>query len=154
MRKTKARRRIKGLLEDVGHEYGYELSEGHALYWHALLNEAVFDRMLLTPKILFAKQGGTRMLKRGQNDWYAWCNVFMSRPKDKRSGRHKTAICINPILYEEDLKFFVHILAHEMVHQYEYEYTDFFHSNAHGKTFLEWKPKLRRAVNFPLSAQM
>ena len=145
MRKTKARRKIKEILEYLGHNHYYDTSRGHVLFWHNLLNRALFDRKLSVPKIIFASHNAGRNRKRGDDGWYAWCS---------RYKRGKSVLCINPILFEEDLEFFVHILAHEMVHQYEFEYTKWETSNPHGKTFLEWRPRLRRALNFPLAATM
>ena len=145
MRKIKARRRIKQQIEETGQSYTYDTTVSGVLQWHDLLNIATFNRKLSVPKILVASHYGCRLRKRGNDGWYAW--AFRRR--------NQSIICLNPILFACQHYFFAHVLAHEMVHQFEFEHAgDIIAPAAHGKTFLEWRPTLRRTINFPLTAKM
>lgn len=105
--------------------------------WWNLLNNALFDGKLITPR---------KIIVRGFRDSYGLCYPMKTRGDVK--------IGINSEFY--DRKTFLMILAHEMVHQWQWTFDESitlenFDDQCHGKTFWQWKNILKRVFNIPLA---
>ena len=141
MRKTKAkkieaRKRIKKHVRRRGEACDFELTHEFVLYWWHRLNEAVFDGMLTPP---------AKIELRAFRDSAGWCI-----PHDMRRKERRVKIGISTDIWER--KTFLIVLAHEMVHQWEWEVlADWNPRVNHGKTFYSWTWKLKDRAGLPLT---
>lgn len=134
--KLKATRsKIKQHVRSKGEKADFELTESFCLYWWHRLNEAVFDGMLTPP---------VRFELRNFRDSLGWCMPW--RPNAKKQ---RVIIGMSTDILER--REFLCILAHEMVHQWEWEVANKWETNiAHGERFFSWRGKLRMRVGLPL----
>lgn len=134
--KIKATRtKIRTHVKQKGESSDFCVTESFCLYWWHRLNEAVFDGMLTPP---------AKFEIREFRDCLGWCLPW--RP-NSRVPKVKMGISS----YIWDRKEFLSILAHEMVHQWEWEITHRWEPNsAHGERFFSWKGKLKSRVGLPL----
>ncbi len=100
--------------------------------WWNLLNNALFDGKLLPPQKI--------TVKAFRND-HGNCHPM--------SKKGHVRLEINSEFF--DRKQFLAILAHEMIHQWQWTYEDIKGKMDHGKTFWQWEPVLKRTLNLPLS---
>lgn len=105
------------------------------LFWFRYLNAAVFDNKLPSPdsiQIFHYSERGTML---------GYC---VSR------GRHITiALCEE----YDDRKTFLTALVHELVHMYQVLFrtrVPYATRMSHGKTFYEWRDRIKRTVGLPL----
>jgi len=96
--------------------------------WWNLLNDALFDGKLQPPHDI--------IVKAFRND-YGFC-----RPMSKKG---KVVIGINSEF--DDRKTFITILAHEMIHQWQWTEVG---EMTHGQTFWQWQPTIKRVLGLPL----
>lgn len=97
--------------------------------WWNLLNNALFDGKLIPPKKI--------IVKAFRNE-HGWCNPL--------SKQGHVQLGINSEFH--DRKEFITILAHEMIHQWQWTEVG---EMTHGQTFWQWKPLLKRVFNIPLN---
>ncbi len=113
--------------ENQGREQFVATKEHAQMVWHAL-NHAVFGGVLQYPE---------KMIIQDRPTWDFWgeCEGWQ---RGSRWGQHYTrAIRLQKI--HPSPKRFIDVMAHEMVHQYEWERQG---TMTHGKTFWAWKDKL------------
>lgn len=131
-----ARKRIKSHIRRKGEKCDFALTESFCLYWWHRLNSSVFDGKL-TPPVRFELQA-----LRGEDA--GWCLPW--RPNSKKR-RVRIGITTNVWGRKE----FLCILAHEMVHQWEWEILGKWEPNvAHGTRFFSWREKLKQRAGLPL----
>lgn len=130
------RTRIKQHVKRRGKRDDFHVTESFCLYWWHRLNEAIFDGMLTPP---------ARFELRNFRDCLGWCMPW--RPNAKKQ---RVVIGMSTDLW--DRHEFLCILAHEMVHQWEWEIANIWEPNAaaHGAQFFSWRSKLRMRVGLPL----
>jgi AAA+ ATPase superfamily predicted ATPase len=58
---------------------------------------------------------------------------------DRKTGEKYSSLCMNHNFKSE--KHFIEVLAHEMVHHYQWIY---YETMDHGQTFFEWKDELKK----------
>lgn len=134
---TRAQKRIKKLLREKGDNGDFEITPTLVLYWWRQLNLAVFQGMLRQPVEIQCK-----IFKDGT---WGWCKPRRYMPnsnvfdKDVRIGIRRDL---------DDWYTFLTVLAHEMVHQYEWVH----HGRmTHGKkSFYMWETKLKECTGLPL----
>lgn len=124
-----ARKRIKSHLKKRGEEL-LDVTPSFVLHWWHLLNHAVFRGILYPPKKIEC-----RNFRDGSFGWTS----PVPRTNDVVMGIRREM---------EDRKQFVTVLAHEMVHQYEWVYH---RRMSHGQNFYEWAPLIKRELNLTLS---
>jgi len=135
-KKVEARKRIKKHIRRKGECSDFEVTQEFALYWWHRLNEAVFDGKLTPP---------ARFEFRAFRDAAGWCMPFNVRCKQRR-----VRIGISTEIWER--RTFLIVLAHEMVHQWEWEILADWNSKVdHGKNFYSWTWKLKNRAGLPLS---
>lgn len=119
-----------------GQQTDFHLTESFCLYWWHKLNVAVFDSML-TPPVRFELKA-----YRGAG---GWCKPWRHNAKERR-----VTIGINTDIWERQA--FLSVLAHEMVHQWEWEVQQEWNPKInHGKNFYSWTNKLLTRVGLPLT---
>ena len=96
--------------------------------WWNLLNNALFDGKLLPPRKIVVKDF---------RDEYGWCLPMATKGH--------VQLGINSEF--DDRKTFITILAHEMIHQWQWTVIG---EMTHGKTFWQWKDPLKKILNLPL----
>lgn len=89
------------------------------------MNKALFDEVLLPPKLIIV----AKMVD-------SWGQCLTERSYSKS---HPVTFTFSNEIDERD--FFIQILAHEMVHQWEQQ---IYGRMTHGKVFFSWKPTLNR----------
>ncbi len=127
--KIEARKKIVSHLKRRGHDSNFNVTPLLVMRWWNLLNQALFDSKLIPPR---------RIVVRAFRDDNGWC--------EPRSKKGHVNIGINSDL--EDRKEFLMILAHEMVHQWQWTEVG---EMTHGKTFWQWKGPIKRILNLRLS---
>ena len=135
-----ARKRMKKHLRSKGENSDFFLDEQFCLYWWHRLNISVFDGML-TPPVRFE-------LRAFRDESLGWCKPYRWNSKKRR-----VIIGINTELF--DRRVFLCVLAHEMVHQWQWEVLGRWEDRdaSHGKTFFSWRNKLRTRVGLPLQVR-
>ena len=97
--------KIKQHIKEHGHETNFEVTESMCLYWWRRLNNAAFDSKLKSP-IRFE-------CKNYRHEWgwvYPW-----------RKNRNERRVRIGMGTQFRSREHFFMVLAHEMVHQWEWE---------------------------------
>lgn len=107
------------------------------MHWWNLLNAAVFDSKLSTPRKVTVK---------GFRDTYGLCNPY---------GRKRGDVHMIISNRFHDKKSFLSVLVHEMVHQWQWTFVEEinrknFDKLCHGKTFWQWKEPVNRILDLPL----
>lgn len=129
------RARIKTHVRHKGENSDFDITETFCAYWWHMLNDAVFDG-ILTPPVRFE-------LRNFRYD-LGWC-----KPWRPNASNRRVVIGISTDLY--DRKMFLSVLAHEMVHQWEWEVAkQWLPRYPHGATFFSWRTKLKSRVGLPL----
>lgn len=106
----------------------YTPSKNECIEWFHILNENVFDQSL--PDLTYIEVGR----RRGVWGYYEY-------EYDEKQSMFKTCGIKLHNRYP-DQRFFVEILAHELVHHHQAIYND--GRINHGPTFMSWSPKLRK----------
>ena len=117
------------LLKELKHDrVEYRPTKDKAWEWFNILNQQIFSNKLKpVDKIFFSS-------RKEDQDCYAFYYYY-----DKNDPKHgQTSISL--IKKYEDEKFFVEILAHEMVHHFQHLYDE---PAGHGPTFLAWRENLK-----------
>lgn len=107
-------------------------------WWH-VLNNAAFDGTLKPPKKIICRNFHGKT--------YGWCQPYYSG----RDLNDRTIIEIGIRKNQKDRKTFLTILAHEMVHQWQWVHRE---PMGHGKSFVKWKPILKQAVDITLDSHL
>ncbi len=136
-KKADIRKRLKIHVRSKGENCDFELTESFCLYWWRHLNDAIFDGELTQPERFEFKSYRTMA---------GWCRPWRANRLNERS----VVIGINSQIWER--KAFLTVLAHEMVHQWEWEILACWKGNTmHGKQFFDWKGKLLYRAGLPLT---
>ena len=129
--KIAARKKIVRHLRRRGHVADFKVTPVLVMRWWNLLNDALFDGKLIPPRTITVK-----------NFRSIWGDCT---PLAKKGHVH-LKIASEFI----DRKDFLSILAHEMIHQWQW--TDVgVGEMTHGQTFWQWEPTLKRVLNLPLA---
>lgn len=137
MSRASTRQRIKAHVRKKGQHGDFEVTHSFALYWWHQLNDGVFDSILTPP----AKIEIRRFFRDGAE---GWCNAYARNRKQRR-------VVIGLRTDYLDRKTFLTVLAHEMVHQWEWEILgDWSSKSEHGAKFFSWRNKLKARVSLPL----
>lgn len=97
----------------------------HITRWFKIINQEIFDNKL--------KPFRKIIIKRCRGSWAFAEGIFH---KNLRKS-----CCLTLNLYVRSLPHFVEVLAHEMIHSYQWIY----HTEmTHGQTFFEWKEKFNQ----------
>lgn len=107
-------------------------------WWHTL-NNAVFEGKLTPPMKIVCRNF--------RDDAHGWCQPYISGidPNDR------TLIEIGIRREQIDRKTFLTVLAHEMVHQWQWVHKE---RMGHGKSFVKWKPILKQTVDIALNSHL
>lgn len=127
--KIAARKKIVAHLKRRGHVSDFQVTPILVMRWWNLLNNALFDGKLLTPRKI--------VVKAFRNN-HGWCNPL--------STKGHVHLGINSEFM--DRKEFMTILVHEMVHQWQWTFVG---EMTHGETFWQWEGPIKRILNLPLS---
>jgi CRISPR/Cas system endoribonuclease Cas6 (RAMP superfamily) len=123
-----ARKKHRTKLEKVmteKYELTYEVSVEDCQKWFNILNRELFNNTL--PKI---DEIDIRW-RRGAHAWYDY--------DDRHPGTGITKLLMSRKYKSK--KFFVEVLAHEMVHHYQYIYNE---EMGHGSSFFKWRDKFNK----------
>lgn len=141
MTKKQATNKIKNHILKYGNNTNFEITTRVINYWWNVLNICLFDNKLLKPKIktkylpkIFADAGGEYKKK---EDGYEVQVEIRFDPSKIYTRAH-----------------FICVLAHEMVHQYQFLYRSETHYSKrmdHGKTFYEWKDIIENIIGVKLT---
>ena len=118
MDKIQARQKIKKHLKRQGHRDDFEITHHLVFHWWHVLNKAVFDGKLKTPKNV--------ILRNFRDESLGWCMAGKNDPSVILGLRRE--------LYNR--KTFLTVLVHEMVHAYEHQVHG---KMSHRETFYMWK---------------
>jgi hypothetical protein len=129
--KIAARKKIVQHLRRRGHVADFKVTPKLVMRWWNLLNKAIFDGKLLAPKKIICKAF------RGD---YGWC-----MPLSTKGHVH---LGINSEFF--DRKTFLAVLAHEMIHQWQWTDEEFGGRLTHGETFWRWESVLKNNLKLPL----
>lgn len=122
-------RRLVDQAVDLGYRKPFVATKQDVeMIWDAL-NRAIFRGVLVKPE---------KFIMVYDEDWPYWgeCEGLQ---RGHRYGPHYTK-AIRLHKYWPNAKKFINTLAHEMVHQYEWEQQG---TMSHGKTFFAWEERLR-----------
>lgn len=114
--------------ESVGKNSEFRATKEHAEVVWTALNHAVFGGVLVPPEKFIIQDRPTW-------DFWGECEGWQ---RGSRWGQHYTK-CIRIQQVHPNPKRFIDVMAHEMVHQYEWERQGVM---THGKTFFAWREKL------------
>lgn len=125
-----ARAKLRRLVDVEACATTYRPTYGQAVRVYNILNSCIFGDKLKKPHIVI----------RGMRDSWALCEGDLYTGEDRFIH---DPICHRIILADQfpSRKFFVEVLAHEMVHQYQCEHLN---RMDHGQTFWAWENKLNR----------
>jgi hypothetical protein len=130
------RKRLKIHVKSKGENSDFEITPSFCLYWWRHLNEAVFDGALTPP---------ARFEFKNYRDMAGFCKPWYANRKQRR-----VIIGISSEIWSR--KKFLEVLAHEMVHQWEWEIlADWNTKTMHGKNFFAWKNKMKYRAGLPLT---
>ena len=136
MKRVDRRKRIKAHIRRKGEQCDFEITESFALHWWHELNDAIFDGVLTPP---------VRFEIKNFRDCGGWCLPFQWNRINERRVR------IGLLREYWDRKTFLTVLAHEMVHQWEWEVLADWDPNVdHGSDFYSWKNKVKYRIGLPL----
>jgi len=116
--------KLEKLLQTNEH-YEYETTIEDCQKWFNILNREIFNNSL--PKI---DEIDIRW-RRGAHAWYDY--------DDRYEGTGVTKLLLSKRYKSK--KFFVEVLAHEMVHHYQYIYNE---EMGHGSSFFKWRDKFNK----------
>ena len=123
-----ARKKYRSKLEKVINEnceLTYETTVEDCQKWFNILNRELFNNNLSQVHEIDIRW------RRGAHAWYDY---------DERKPGTGTARLLMNKRYKSK-KFFVEVLAHEMVHHYQYIYNE---EMGHGSSFLKWRDKFNK----------
>lgn len=106
-------------------EYEYETTIKDCIVWFNVLNQELFDNSLPIINEIDIRW------RRGAHAWYDY---------DETRPGHGTAKLLMNKRYKSK-QFFVEVLAHEMVHHYQYINNE---DVGHGSSFLKWRDKFNK----------
>ena len=120
-----ARKSKLAKLLETNEIYRYDTTIEDCEKWFNILNRELFDNSL--PKI---HEIDIRW-RRGAHAWYDYDEAL--------SGNGETRLLMNKRYKSK--QFFVEVLAHEMVHHYQYINNE---SMGHGSSFLKWRDQFNK----------
>lgn len=130
-----ARAKVKNHIQKRGSESCFNVTESMILFWFRYLNAAVFNNKLPTPDVIsifpYTERGTTLgfCISQGRRISLSLCEEY------------------------DDRKTFLTILVHELVHMHQVLFrtkVPYATRMSHGKTFYEWKDRIKRTVGLPL----
>jgi hypothetical protein len=116
--------KLAKLLSSKEH-YEYETTVEDCQEWFNVLNRELFDNSL--PRI---DEIDIRW-RRGALAWYDY--------DEKKPGKGTAKLLMNKRYKSK--QFFIEVLAHEMVHHYQYIYNE---EMGHGSSFFKWRDKFNK----------
>lgn len=105
--------------------YAYETTVEDCRKWFNILNRELFDETLPPVDEIDIRW------RRGAHAWYDY--------DEKKPGTGTARLLMNKRYKSK--QFFVEVLAHEMVHHYQYIYNE---EMGHGSSFLKWRDKFNK----------
>lgn len=121
-----ARMVIKDYLRQKGQQsIGFDLTPAYVLLWWRVFNVAIFDNQLNLPHRIICRNF--------RDNSYGWCDSWDNSDKVEIGIRRQL----------KNNRLFLNVLAHEMVHQAQWEIYGEHERHDHGKTFFAWKPLLK-----------
>lgn len=123
-----AKKRYRTKLEKVMNENCeliYETTIEDCQKWFKILNRELFNNSLPSVNEIDIRW------RRGAHAWYDY--------DETRPGTGTSKLLMNRRYKSK--KFFVEVLAHEMVHHYQYIYNE---DVGHGSSFLKWRDKFNK----------
>jgi len=128
--RIEAKAKIRNHLKTNGQNYCF-ITESMVLMWWRVLNDAIFGGKLKQPKRF--------ELRNFHKETLGWC---------KSHGRKSTGNVVIGLRREyDDRNTFLTVLAHEMVHQSQWEEDS---RMTHGGTFHVWERRVNQATGLPL----
>lgn len=110
-------------------EYEYETTIEDCRLWFNVLNSELFNNSLHPIKEIDIRW------RRGAHAWYDY--------DDTKPGTGTAKLLMNKRYKSK--QFFVEVLAHEMVHHYQYIYNE---EVGHGSSFMKWRDKfIKKGLN-------
>lgn len=106
-------------------QYEYETTVEDCQRWFNILNRELFDNSLPPVDEIDIRW------RRGAHAWYDY---------DQKNPGQGTAKLLMNKRYKSK-QFFVEVLAHEMVHHYQYIYNE---EMGHGSSFVKWRDKFNK----------
>ena len=106
-------------------EYEYETTIKDCYVWFNVLNQELFNNSLPPVNEIDIRW------RRGAHAWYDY---------DENKPGHGTSKLLMNKRYKSK-QFFVEVLAHEMVHHYQYTNNE---EVGHGSSFLKWRDKFNK----------
>ena len=134
MTKAQAKRKIKSHVRN--NSRAFEVTPRSVLLWWHLLNKAIFDDALSPPR---------RLEIRNFRDCSGWCQGCA--PERKNSDD----VIMGIQRSQDNRAEFIHCLAHEMVHQWEWVELK---AMSHGKPFYEWSDRVEEITGAPLQERV
>lgn len=120
-----ARKSKLAKLLETNDTYEYDTTIEDCESWFKILNRELFDNSL--PQV---HEIDIRW-RRGAHAWYDY--------DEKKPGTGTSRLLMNKRYKSK--QFFVEVLAHEMVHHYQYIYNE---DVGHGSSFLKWRDKFNK----------
>lgn len=120
-----ARKSKLAKLLETNDPYEYDTTIEDCENWFRILNRELFDNSL--PQI---HEIDIRW-RRGAHAWYDY--------DETKPGTGASKLLMNKRYKSK--QFFVEVLAHEMVHHYQYTYNE---EMGHGSSFLKWRDKFNK----------
>ena len=136
MTKAQAKRKIKSHVRKKGSNNDFKITPRFVLHWWHLLNKAIFDEELYPPR---------KIEIRRFHDSEGWCEGCA--PIRKNCDDVIIGIQTSPT----NRASFLWLLAHEMVHQWEWVE---FKEMSHGKNFYSWSKKVEEITGHPLQERL
>ena len=121
MAKRKRKTKLEKLMEDST-EFEYETTLKDCQRWFKILNREVFNNTLYNVDEIDIRW------RRGTHAYYEY------HIDDKKPEYQYTKLCMNRKY--KSMKFFVEVLAHEMVHHYQFLHCE---PMGHGSSFMRWR---------------
>ncbi len=129
---AQARKKIVQHLHRRGHVADFKVTPVLVMRWWNLLYNAIFDDKILPPK---------KILVKNFREVWGECHPY--------SKKGLVKLHINSEFL--DRKQFVTILAHEMIHQWQWTNEECQGKMTHGESFKRWAPVLKKVLNLPLA---
>jgi CRISPR/Cas system endoribonuclease Cas6 (RAMP superfamily) len=127
MKKRRYKTKLEKLAEETVFDAPYYPTQEDCIKWFRILNRELFDSTL--------SEVDSIDIRRRRKTWaFYYCSWCMITDKIL-----ETKLCMNRKYPNK--KFFVEVLAHEMIHHYQFLNCE---PLGHGPTFFKWKSKFKR----------
>lgn len=138
-KRHRAREKIKKHIDKHHQGASFIVTPTTVMKWWHVLNNAVFEGKLTPP---------TKIICRNfRDEAYGWCQPYYWSTETE----DRTMVEIGIRREQVDRKTFLTVLAHEMVHQWQWANKQ---RLGHGKSFDKWKPILKQTVDITLTSHL